>query len=91
MKRVFQNPIGIPNYAVAPHFDLAGAAGFVFQREFVDPVLVFRGAGRVPRGGYRVLQQPQVFIGARVTERGIGGIVPGQMILQPLIKGGNGS
>lgn len=90
MKRMIKNPAGIPNYTVAPSFDLAGAAGFIFQREYFDPVLVFRGAGRVPRGGINVLQQPQVFIGARVTERGIGGIVPGQFILQPL-TGGNGS
>jgi hypothetical protein len=90
MKRRFKNPNGIPDYTVGPSFDVAGANAFVFQREFFDPVLLFRGPGRVPRGTLRVFQQPQVFINARTTERGIGGIVAGQMILQPLSNNGGG-
>lgn len=87
MKRRFKNPEGIPDYVTGPQFN-PGANGFIFQREYLDPVLLFRGPGRVPRGHLSIFQQPQVLITARATERGLGGLVAGQMVMSPLITNG---
>jgi hypothetical protein len=91
-KKKFVQPVGIPNYGVAPSYDGSGAGNFVFEQEFTNPVYLARGAGRVA-GALRVTQRPQSWFNYRAAEIGIGGTIAGQMILQPLVdnNGGNNS
>jgi hypothetical protein len=81
-KKRFVQPDGIPNYFLAPSFDGSGAGKFVFEREFLDPVILVRGAGRVA-GSLHITQPAQVHYTFRNTVAGIPQI-NGTFVLQPL-------
>jgi hypothetical protein len=70
-------------YHLGPRFD-PGAQAEVFNPFNSLPLIVIRGAGRVA-GALDVLQHPQVWFTQQSGIVGLGGIVPGQIMFQPLI------
>lgn len=71
------------NYHIGPRFD-PGAQAEVFNPLFTLPVIFIRGAGRIA-GSLRVTQHPAVWFTQQSGINGLGGVVPGQIIFQPLI------
>lgn len=70
-------------YKVGDTF-LPGAGNEAFETPFENPVLLFRGAGRVA-GALSVFQPPQVWFNPQVGLNGLGGLQAGTIILQPLL------
>jgi len=85
MARKFKQPDGIPNYFAGPRFNGEGAAAFVYEEEFANPVYSFRGSARMA-GCFYALQPPQVYWTQRTPVAGIGGLVAGQIFSQPLVQ-----
>lgn len=67
-----------------------GAMAEIFEPLFSNPLYSFRGAGRIFTGSIRPLPNaPLVFVNGRQTLAGLGGIIAGQFIMQPLIDDGS--
>lgn len=90
MRKASQNPrIVHPlndelyQYRLGTRFD-PGAEAEVFEPLFQNPVIMFRGAGKVA-GSLSKLQHPQVYFN---YQTGINGIptIAGQIIQQPLLN-----
>lgn len=71
-------------YHLGIRFD-PGAMAEAFEPLFGLPLVSFRGSGRVA-GALRPLQPPQVWFTQQQGIQGLGGLVAGQVILQPLIN-----
>lgn len=83
-RSMFKNPPGIPNYQAGPHYDISGAANFVMQQEYYNPLIAVQGPGMVPRGSLRVTEKPLYLGQLSVIQSGLGGIQTGQFMLSPL-------
>lgn len=83
-RATFKNPPGIPNYQVAPRYDISGAAQFVMQPEFTQPILAFTGTGKIPRRSIMATQEVPLYYTFRGIQSGLGGIQAGQFALSPL-------
>lgn len=70
-------------YHLGFRFD-PGAAAEAFQPLFENPILSFRGRGRIA-GALRVTQTPQVWYRQQRGINGLGGLQAGQIISQSLI------
>lgn len=71
------------SYGAGKQFANPGAGAFVFQPEFTNPTLLFRGAGRVA-GSLNVFQGRVAHSLLAVPHRGIGGTQAGQIVFQGL-------
>lgn len=95
-----RHPAGRPRAAAVPglyhvhHGDvfLPGAGNVVFEPKFALPPIQLIGAG-IYAGALRVTQGPQIRTTYATTTAGLGGLVAGQIITQPLNtpEVGNGS
>lgn len=83
-RATFKNPPGIPNYQVAPRYDISGAAALVMQREYGEPILAFTGTGKIPRRSLMATQQPPLYYTFRGVQSGLGGTQAGQFAMSPL-------
>jgi len=81
---LFKNPPGIPNYRVAPRYDISGAAAFVMEREYGEPLLYVAGPGTLTFDSLRVTQQTPLYFTFRGVQAGLGGNMAGQFALSPL-------
>jgi len=89
-RATFKNPPGIPDYQVAPRYDNSGAASFVMQPEFTQPILAFTGPGKIPRRSLMATQQPPLYYTFRGVQAGLGGLQAGQFALSPLTDSSGG-
>lgn len=71
------------SYGSGRNFANPGAGAFVFQPEFTNPTMLFRGAGRVA-GSLSVFQGHVARANHAVPHRGIGGVQAGQIVFQGL-------
>ena len=82
---------GIYNYHEGDLFT-PGAGNFVFEPTFELPIETLWGFGFIRNPNtFSPLQQPQVFSPPTVVNNGIGGLVAGQIALQPLIEDDEGN
>jgi hypothetical protein len=63
---------------------LPGAGNVVFEPAFALPVIYYVGHGVPPAATLSPIQRPQVFVSQVAKVAGIGGVMAGQWINQPL-------
>jgi hypothetical protein len=71
------------DYRIGRRFD-PGAPAEVFEQVFTNPIVLFRGRGRVA-GSLYPLQPAQVWFGPQLGVQSLGGVQTGQYVGQPLI------
>jgi hypothetical protein len=81
--RVPKSGTQLYDYRLGRRFD-PGAPAEAFEMPFENPVILFRGSGRVA-GAMLPLQPPQLMVNPNAGIAGIGGIQAGQFVGQPLI------
>lgn len=89
-RSIFKNPAGIPNYQAGPRYDTAGAAAFVLQPEYYQPLIAVQGPGAVPRRSLKLTDKPLYYGQLAVIQNGLGGIQTGQLFFSPLTDSSGG-